>query len=71
MTTNELYFEAEQLERKLRGANLETRLVLQPSVTKVIERMHAKGMNIPSRFKRLDAALLEDAVEAQFDNVPI
>lgn len=71
MTTNELYFEAERLERKLHGASLETRLALQPSVTKVIERMRAQGMSVPSRFRRLDAALIEDVVEAQFDNMPI
>lgn len=71
MTTNELYFEAEQLEMKLRNANLETRLALRPSVSEVIDRMRAQGIDVPSRFKRLDAALFEDAIEAQFDNLPV
>ncbi len=71
MSTLNLYSEAEQLERNLQGACLETRLALQPSVTKVIERMRQEGVRVPSRLRRLDAALCEDAMEAQFDNLPI
>ena len=71
MSTSNLYSEAEQLEAKLQGACLETRLALQPSVTKIIERMRQQGVHIPSRLRRLDAALCEDAMEAQFDNLPV
>lgn len=71
MSTVNLYSEAEQLEERLKGACLETRLALQPSVTKVIDRMRQQGMHIPSRLRRLDAALCEDAMEAQFDNLPV
>lgn len=71
MTKNDLYFEAERLEQKLHGASLETRLALQPSVSAVIDRMRAQGVHVPSRLRRLDAALFEDAVEAQFDNIPV
>ncbi|WP_420586534.1 hypothetical protein [Ruegeria sp.] len=71
MSSINLYSEAEQLEEKLNGACLDTRLALQPSVTKVIERMRQQGMHVPSRLRRLDAALCEDAMEAQFDNLPV
>ncbi|WP_037311928.1 hypothetical protein [Ruegeria halocynthiae] len=71
MTDINLYSEAEQLEKKLQNACLETRLALQPSVTKVIARMRQQGVHVPSRLRRLDAALCEDAMEARFDNLPI
>lgn len=71
MTTKSLYSEAEQLERKLRNASLDTRLALQPSVSKVVDRMRQEGMQVPSRLRRLDAALCEDAIEALFDNLPV
>lgn len=71
MTTQELYTEAEHLEQKLKGACLDTRLALQPSVSQVLDRMRAQGMHIPSRLRRLDASLCEDALEARFDNMPI
>lgn len=71
MSTMNLYSEAERLEQKLENACLDTRLQLQPSVSKVIARMRQQGMHIPSKLRRLDAALCEDAMEAQFDNLPI
>ncbi|WP_171100194.1 MULTISPECIES: hypothetical protein [unclassified Ruegeria] len=71
MNEHDLYSEAEQLEHKLEGACLDTRLELQPSVSRVLDRMRAQGMHIPSRLRRLDAALCEDAVEARFDNMPV
>ncbi len=71
MTTNSLYFEAEQLEQKLQNACLDTRLALQPSFSKIVDRMRQQGMHVPSRMRHLDAALCEDAMEARFDNLPI
>lgn len=71
MTAQDLYIEAEQLEQKLHGACLDTRLELQPSVSKVLDKMRARGVQIPSRLRRLDAALCEDALEARFDNMPV
>ncbi|MCG7518836.1 hypothetical protein [Ruegeria sp. Ofav3-42] len=71
MSTMNLYSEAEHLEQKLQNACLETRLALQPSVTNVIARMRQQGVHVPSRLRRLDAALCEDVMEAHFDNMPI
>ena len=71
MTVHDLYTEAEQLEQRLRGACQDTRLALRPSVSRVIDRMKAQGVQVPPRLRRLDAALCEDAVEAQFDNMPV
>lgn len=71
MTKTNLYSEAEQLEQKLQDACLDTRLALQPSVSKVVERMRQEGVHIPSRLRHLDAALCEDVMEARFDNLPV
>ena len=71
MSALNLYSEAEQLEKKLLNASLDTRLALQPSVSKVVDRMRQQGMRIPSRLRRLDASLCEDAMEARFDNLPV
>ncbi|MTI00488.1 MULTISPECIES: hypothetical protein [Alphaproteobacteria] len=71
MTAQDLYTEVERLEKKLNGACLDTRLALQPNVSRIVDQMRAKRMQIPSRLRRLDAALFEDAVEARFDNMPV
>lgn len=71
MTAQDLYTEAKKLEQKLDGASLDMRLELQPSVSKVLDKMRARGVQIPSRLRRLDAALAEDALEARFDNMPV
>ncbi len=71
MMTKNLYSEAEQLEKKLQDACLDTRLALQPSFSKIVDRMRQQGMHVPSRMRRLDAALCEDAMEARFDNLPV
>ena len=71
MSAHNLYSEAEKLERKLHNAGLDTRLALQPSVSKIIDRMRQQGMHVPSRLRRLDASLCEDAMEARFDNLPV
>lgn len=71
MSEEKLFLEAEQLEKQLRGACLETRLALQPSVARVIDRMRQEGVQVPSRLRQLDTALCEDAMEARFDNLPV
>lgn len=71
MTTQDLMTAAEQLERKISGANLAQRLELQPQFSKVLERLQAEGQQVPLRLRRLDAALCDEAVEARFDNMPV
>ncbi len=71
MMTQDLYIEAKRLENKLRGAALEQRLALRPSVSRVIGHMRAKGLHVPAHLRHLDESLAEDALEAQFDNIPI
>ncbi|HCE70066.1 hypothetical protein KQ247_13835 [Ruegeria pomeroyi] len=71
MTAQDLYRAAERLERRVEGASLNTRLELQPEFSKIMDRMRQQGLKVPARLRQLDAALCEDAVEAQFDNMPV
>ncbi len=71
MKLQDLLKEAEQLEQKLDGADLNLRLQLQPRLSLVVDRLRAEGAEIPRHLRHLDSVLAEEAVEAQFDNMPI
>ncbi|MEY8837991.1 hypothetical protein AB9K41_03010 [Cribrihabitans sp. XS_ASV171] len=71
MTAHDLILEAEHLEKRLTGAPLETRLEMQPKVSQLVEGLRARGAKVPSRLRRLDAMLCDEAIEARFDNMPI
>lgn len=71
MTDQELFQEVERLERRVQGACLDTRLEVQPQFSRIMDRIRERGVRLPSRLRRLDAALCEDAAEAYFDNMPV
>lgn len=71
MSDQELLLQAETIEARLNGANQTLRLELQPKLSKVIANLRANGTPVPTRLKRLDAALCDEAIEARFDNMPI
>ncbi len=71
MSIEELKKTAENLELKIAGAEAATRLALQPQFSKVLGKIAAEGEPIPTRMRQLDAALVEEAIEAQFDNMPV
>ncbi len=71
MNMEELKKTAENLEQKIAVAGAETRLALQPQFSRVLDRMAAGGERVPVRMRRLDAALVDEAIEAQFDNMPV
>ncbi len=43
----------------------------QPEFHKVLVQMRNAGQNIPVRLEELDRRLVDEAVEAQFDNFPV
>ncbi len=71
MTVQELFHTAEQLEQKIKAANLSKRIQLQPELSKVLARIQAEGEQVPLRLRRLDATLCDEAIEARFDNMPV
>lgn len=71
MNVEDLKKSAENLEQKIVGAKSETRLALQPQFTCLLDKMTAAGEPVPARLRRLDAALIDEAIEARFDNLPV
>lgn len=71
MTTQDLLSAAEKLEHRIAAADEAERLALQPEFSKVLERLEAEGQQVPAHLRRLDAALIDEAVEARFDNMPV
>ncbi len=71
MTDKNLITAAESLERRIAGADARSRLALQPVFSRALELLKADGQSVPMRMKRLDAMLVEEAIEARFDNMPV
>ena len=71
MTGPELFSEVEQLETRISAADQAQRLALQPQFSEVLARLKDSGVQVPQRLRRLDAALNDEVLEAQFDNMPV
>ncbi|WP_294608964.1 hypothetical protein [uncultured Roseovarius sp.] len=69
MTTTKT--ELMHLQQKIAKAGGETRYRYEPQVRRVIERLNAEGQTVPEAAKRLHHELLSEAIEAQFDNMPV
>lgn len=44
---------------------------LQPQFNRLLGEMRGAGRPVPQRLNDLNAALIDEAVEAQFDNLPL
>lgn len=47
------------------------RYLFQPQLSEMIERMETAGQPVPARIRDLHEDLTADAIEAQFDNMPV
>lgn len=63
--------ELDRLEHKIAQANPDTRHMLEPQLRRMIEQLHEQGMAVPDETKDLHELLLCEAIEAQFDNMPV
>lgn len=63
--------ELDRLQHQIGQADTETRHKLEPQLRRMMERMRAEGHTIPARTKCLHEILLCEAIEAQFENVPV
>lgn len=61
----------ETLEAALEGADKKTRVALQSKVHRLVCEMKRHGVKVPRHLSHLDCELTEEAVEAQFDNLPV
>lgn len=63
--------EMTQLHRQILATAEDTRYLLQPRLSGLINRMKAQGHEIPKDIRNLHDELTEAAIEAQFDNMPV
>ncbi|MBC7179062.1 MAG: hypothetical protein KBT70_12460 [Roseovarius sp.] len=63
--------ELDRLEHQIGQANPDIRHKLEPQLRRMIERLHEEGMSVPDETKSLHELLLCEAIEAQFDNMPV
>ena len=63
--------EFERLRHQIAQADSEIRHRYEPQVRRMMERMVASGEAVPGPIKRLHKKLLCEAIEAQFDNMPV
>lgn len=71
MTVYELQRNAERLADEITSASSGARLDLQPKFRQALKRLAEAGSPVPARMRNLDAALLDEAIEARFDNMPV
>ena len=62
---------ADQLAQEIRTSSPERRLELQPAFGRVLQELEQTGTVVPARLRNLHEQLLEEAIEARFDNLPI
>lgn len=63
--------ELARLEHQIVQADAATRHHYQPQLRRMMERLRAESELIPARTKQLHEELLCQAIEAQFDNMPV
>lgn len=63
--------EADELAREIRESSPVKRLELQPAFGRVLQDIEQTGLTVPARLRNLHEQLLEEAIEARFDNLPV
>lgn len=71
MTMDDLFHTVEQLETRIQRETGAARLAMRPEFIRLLDHMRKNGAEVPRRFRRLEAALCEEAVEEMFDNMPV
>ncbi len=63
--------EVETLADHIRSADSSKRLELQPHLDAVLKKLSQSGVHVPRSIRLLHDELLDEAIEARFDNIPI
>ncbi|MFK7877011.1 MAG: hypothetical protein AB8B71_14710 [Paracoccaceae bacterium] len=71
MISAPLVSHADTLAMEIQSATPAARLKLQPEFGKLLQDMAKSGARVPARLRNLHEQLLEEAIEARFDNFPI
>ena len=67
----DLKAEIDTIQSLIGQADPDTRHHHEPDLRHMIERLRANDMAVPAPVKRLHQILLSEAIEAQFDNLPV
>lgn len=60
-----------RLHRRILAADADSRVELQPRIAALISEMDALGEPVPTFIRDLCEDITNDAIEAQFDNMPV
>ncbi len=60
-----------RLLERISKADEQTCYRYQPQLTALIDRLDAAGEHVPNEVRHLEEELTNDAIEAQFDNMPV
>lgn len=63
--------DADALVAEIKQADERGRLALQPKLQRLLAQMNATGTRVPAKLSDLHDQILEEAIEARFDNLPI
>ena len=61
----------DQIRTLIDADSPEIRHCHEPSLRHAIERLQEEGEAVPAHIKELHATLLSEAIEAEFDNMPV
>lgn len=61
----------DELVKEIESAQAEARLEFEARLARLIEDMEANGEGVPAAAKGLHEELVNEKIEAQFDNLPI
>lgn len=59
------------LEAQIEAASGHERLRLKPQIQAVMREFRQNGSRIPSRLRNLNEVLIQEEIEAKFDNLPL
>jgi hypothetical protein len=59
------------LEEQVKAARGQERLRFKPQIQAVIRQLKRDGTRVPSRLRNLNEALIQEEIEAKFDNLPL
>lgn len=71
MDVKELVERAQGIATSISDASGSERFDLHDQLHRTLELIKLQGGKVPSQLHRLDLDLVDEAVEAQFDNVPV
>lgn len=69
--TNTFTKGADTLVQEITNGNASQRLQLQPKLTQMVDDIQKSGVPVPPQLRNLSEQLLEEAIEARFDNLPV